>query len=115
MEVGHAYPVWPQPRMIENAVNEQTAAIAYVNSYHCALRGNVSIEEVLRIARKHAVPVIVDSASLLPPVSNLTKFVDLGVDLSIFSGGKGISGPNDTGIVLGAGHQAQPLRPAAML
>ena len=60
---------------------------------------------MLWIARKHAVSVIVESASLLPPVSNLTKFVDLGVDLSIFSGGKGICGPNDTGIVLGAGRR----------
>jgi L-seryl-tRNA(Ser) seleniumtransferase len=109
VEVGHAYPVWPQPQMIENAVNEKTAALAYVNSYHCAPRGNVSIEEVQRIARKHEIPVIVDSASLLPPVSNLTKFVDLGIDLSIFSGGKGIRGPNDTGIVLGAGRRGKEL------
>lgn len=115
VEVGHAYPVWPQPQMIENAVSEQTAAIAYVNSYHCAPRGNVGIEEVLRIARKHAIPVIVDSASLLPPVSNLTKFVDLGVDLSIFSGGKGICGPNDTGIVLGAGRRGKELIEAVKL
>ena len=115
VEVGHAYPVWPQPHMIEYAVNDKTAALAYVNSYHCSPRGNVSIEDVLRIARKHELPVIVDSASLLPPVCNLKKFVDLGVDLSIFSGGKGICGPNDTGIILGAGSRGKELIEAVKL
>jgi L-seryl-tRNA(Ser) seleniumtransferase len=47
------------------------------------------------------VPVIVDAASMLPPRENLTKFLKMGADLVSFSGGKGIRGPQSTGIVAG--------------
>jgi seryl-tRNA(Sec) selenium transferase len=47
------------------------------------------------------VPVIVDAASMLPPRENLTKFLRLGADLVSFSGGKGIRGPQSTGILAG--------------
>jgi len=47
------------------------------------------------------VPVIVDAAAELPPVENLRKFIKMGADLVIFSGGKAIGGPNATGILCG--------------
>jgi L-seryl-tRNA(Ser) seleniumtransferase len=47
------------------------------------------------------VPVIVDAASMLPPRENLTKFLRAGADLVSFSGGKGIRGPQSTGILAG--------------
>jgi len=47
------------------------------------------------------VPVIVDAASMLPPRENLTRFLRLGADLVSFSGGKGIRGPQSTGILAG--------------
>src|SRR5438874_577968 len=59
------------------------------------------LEDVLAIAHKRGVPVIVDAASMLPPRENLTKFVRLGADLVSFSGGKGIRGPQSTGILAG--------------
>ncbi|MDA4113104.1 MAG: hypothetical protein OK474_03570, partial [Thaumarchaeota archaeon] len=37
----------------------------------------------------------------LPPLENLTKFLKMGSDIVIFSGGKDIAGPNDTGLILG--------------
>ena len=46
-------------------------------------------------------PVIVDAASMLPPRENLTRFLRLGADLVSFSGGKGIRGPQSTGILAG--------------
>src|SRR5207253_9428870 len=46
-------------------------------------------------------PVSVDAASMLPPRDNLTKFLRLGADLVSFSGGKGIRGPQSTGILAG--------------
>src|SRR5262249_11299584 len=48
------------------------------------------------------VPVIVDAAAQIPPVENLWRFTrDLGADVVIFSGGKGLRGPQPTGLVLG--------------
>src|SRR5207247_1067974 len=41
------------------------------------------------------------AASMLPPRENLTKFLRLGADLVSFSGGKGIRGPQSTGILAG--------------
>ena len=38
---------------------------------------------------------------MLPPRENLTKFLRLGADLVSFSGGKGIRGPQSTGILAG--------------
>jgi L-seryl-tRNA(Ser) seleniumtransferase len=45
---------------------------------------------------------VVDAAAQIPPVSNLWHFTkELGADLAIFSGGKGIRGPQNSGLVLG--------------
>jgi L-seryl-tRNA(Ser) seleniumtransferase len=66
---------------------------------------------VCRIAHQHGIPVIVDAASVLPPRDNLFKYLRLGADLVNFSGGKGIRGPQSTGILAGR----QDLMRAAML
>ena len=46
-------------------------------------------------------PVIVDAAAMLPPAENLTRYVDMGADMVSFSGGKGVLGPQSTGILAG--------------
>jgi L-seryl-tRNA(Ser) seleniumtransferase len=61
----------------------------------------VSLEEVCQIAHRHDVPVIVDAASMLPPRENLRRYLRQGADLVNFSGGKGIRGPQSTGILAG--------------
>jgi len=45
--------------------------------------------------------LIVDAAAELPPRRNFTQPLEKGVDLLIFSEGKGIYGPQATGLVLG--------------
>lgn len=101
VEVGYlGYPgqgiVWPW--QIEAAINEKTVAIAYTVG---SARGAVSLEDVVHIGQKYRVPVIVDAAASLPPVSNLTHLITLGPDLMAFSGGKAIGGPQATGILIG--------------
>jgi D-glucosaminate-6-phosphate ammonia-lyase len=90
-----------QPFELEDAITERTAAIAYLVSPFTSPPGILSLEETIAIAHRRGVPVIVDAASMLPPRANLTKFLRLGADLVSFSGGKGIRGPQSTGILAG--------------
>ena len=85
-------------RDIEEAINGKTAAISHF--VHAEVTG-LSLEEVLRIGKEKEVPIIVDAAAELPPVKNLRRFVEMGSDLVIFSGGKGIRGPQTSGILCG--------------
>jgi L-seryl-tRNA(Ser) seleniumtransferase len=50
---------------------------------------------------KHGVPCFNDAAADVPPISNLWNYTQLGFDLVTFSGGKGIRGPQCTGLLLG--------------
>lgn len=60
------------------------------------------LKRVVEIAHAAGVPVIVDAAAQIPPISNLWKFTNEdGADLAIFSGGKGLRGPQPSGLCLG--------------
>jgi len=58
-------------------------------------------DELIAIGKDKGVPVLVDMASDLPPASNLTRWVKAGADLVVVSGGKGLRGPQSTGILAG--------------
>lgn len=88
------------PDEIEAAITEKTAAIAYLAESE-GIRGSIPLKQMIGIAKAVGVPIIVDAAAELPPVSNLHKFTDMGADLVIFSGGKDIRGPQDSGLILG--------------
>ena len=90
-----------QPFELDDAITERTAAVAYLISPFTRPPGILSLEQVIEIAHRRGVPVIVDAASMLPPRENLTKFLRLGADLVSFSGGKGIRGPQSTGFLIG--------------
>jgi L-seryl-tRNA(Ser) seleniumtransferase len=48
------------------------------------------------------IPIIVDAADQVPPVSNLWHYTEeKGAALAIFSGGKGLCGPGSSGLVVG--------------
>jgi L-seryl-tRNA(Ser) seleniumtransferase len=82
---------------IETAITEKTVAIAYA-----AREGaHPPLEEVVEIGHKYSLPVVVDAAAQVPPVSNLYRFIDTGADVVCFSGGKGIRGPQASGILCG--------------
>ena len=84
----------------EAAINERTAAIFYFYNIS-RMAGQVPLEEGIAIARRHGIPLIVDAAAQLPPVENLWHFTQMGADLAIFSGGKGLCGPQSSGLVVG--------------
>ena len=89
-----------QPWELEAAINENTAAVAYLFSGFLTRRA-IPLEQVVETAHARGVPVIVDAASYLPPRANLRRFIDAGADMVQFSGGKAIRGPQGTGILAG--------------
>lgn len=84
---------------IEAAINEQTAMLLFLNKGEN--KGQVKMAEFVEIGRKYGVPTFNDAAADVPPVENLTKYLDMGFDLVAFSGGKGIRGPQSAGLLLG--------------
>ena len=61
-------------------------------------------EEWLRVAHDHNIPCHIDAAADMPPISNLWKYTGMGFDLVAFSGGKGMRGPQNAGLLLGKKH-----------
>jgi D-glucosaminate-6-phosphate ammonia-lyase len=82
-------------------LGEGCAAVAFFAGSHLQ-RGTVPLERVIELAHGAGVPVVVDAAAQLPPPDNLWRFTEMGADLVVFSGGKGLCGPQSTGLVLGA-------------
>lgn len=86
-----------EPWEYADAIGDDTVAVAYVYKAY----GTPPLAEVCNVAHDHDVPVIVDAAAEVPPVDNFRRFIDQGADLVVFSGGKGIRGPQTTGILAG--------------
>jgi L-seryl-tRNA(Ser) seleniumtransferase len=82
---------------IEAAMSDRTVAVAYFATPDSA----PPLEEVAALCQQRGVPLIVDAAAQLPPAANLRRFVAAGAALVTFSGGKGLRGPQSTGIVAG--------------
>ena len=59
------------------------------------------IEAILKITKPAGVPVLLDDAGGIPPFENFTRYAKMGIDLFCFSGGKGLSGPQCAGVLLG--------------
>jgi L-seryl-tRNA(Ser) seleniumtransferase len=85
---------------IRAAIGDRTAALLYTYAYGPA-RGGLGAPAVAEIAHDAGLPLIVDGAAMLPPKSNLTRYISEGADLVTFSGGKYIGGPQSTGLLAG--------------
>jgi len=81
----------------EQAFNERTVMAHFFN----AGTGKIGREDWVRVAHKHGVPCFNDAAADVPPISNLWNYTQMGFDLVTFSGGKGLRGPQCTGLLLG--------------
>ena len=92
--------LFTHPWQLEGAINERTAAVAYLFAPFSSNRV-LPLESVCEIAHARGVPVIVDAASMLPPRANLYRYLRAGADMVVYSGGKGIRGPQGSGILVG--------------
>jgi seryl-tRNA(Sec) selenium transferase len=79
---------------VRGAINQNTAMI-YTTSLGSTL------EKVIAIAKDAKVPLLLDDAAGIPPIENLKLYAKMGADMYTFSGGKGLAGPQCSGLLLG--------------
>lgn len=79
---------------LANAISETTAMI-YTTDLGDKLQRD------LAIAKAKNVPMLLDDAAGIPPVDNAKLYAKMGIDLYCFSGGKGLCGPQCSGLLLG--------------
>jgi L-seryl-tRNA(Ser) seleniumtransferase len=84
---------------VDKAVNEKTAMMIFYNNNNPV--GQIRDEQFVQLGRKHGVPTFNDAAADVPPVDNLWKYTKMGFDLVAISGGKGMRGPQSSGLLLG--------------
>jgi L-seryl-tRNA(Ser) seleniumtransferase len=83
---------------LQEAMTPQTAAVFTTPPRE----GMIPLDEIVRIAHESGAGVIVDIAWALPPKEHLWKFTrEAGADVAIVSGGKGLRGPQASGLILG--------------
>lgn len=80
------------------AINERTAMI-FVTGGILDSDESLALEDMVRIGKKHGIPVLVDAAMEGFDCPNF--YIKAGVDLVAYSGGKSLEGPQPTGILLG--------------
>jgi L-seryl-tRNA(Ser) seleniumtransferase len=84
---------------LEAAINDKTAMLFFLNL--ADPKGQIKKPEFVEIAKKAGIPSLIDAAADVPPAENLTSFLKMGFDLVAFSGGKGLRGPQCSGLLLG--------------
>lgn len=84
---------------LERAIGPRTAMLFFVHIYEP--KGKISRAEFLAAGKKAGVPVFNDAAAELPPHRNLWTIPREGFDLVAFSGGKGLRGPQSSGLLVG--------------
>src|ERR1700675_4077439 len=82
------------PEELTNAINENTAMI-YTTDLGEKLQREVGI------AKNNKIPLLLDAAAGIPPADNAKLYARMGIDLYCFSGGKGLCGPQCSGLLLG--------------
>jgi L-seryl-tRNA(Ser) seleniumtransferase len=79
---------------LKAALNDNTAMV------YTTKRGE-DLEKAIPITKAAKVPILVDWAAGIPPIENLGLPWKMGADLYTFSGGKGMCGPQCSGLLLG--------------
>jgi L-seryl-tRNA(Ser) seleniumtransferase len=99
----------PEPAELRAALGDRTAAVVYFAGAHFE-RDALPLATVIEVASERGVPVIVDGAAQIPPISNLRSYTRMGAALAIFSGGKGLRGPQSSGLVVGRADLIEAVR-----
>ena len=81
------------------AINERTAMLLFNNTNDPD--GQIKVAEFAELGKKHGVPTFDDCAADVPPAAHLSEYLNMGFDLVTISGGKGVRGPQNAGLLLG--------------
>jgi uncharacterized pyridoxal phosphate-dependent enzyme len=84
---------------LRKAVNPQTAMLHFSNFANAS--GQIKVDEWAKLGKELNIPTFIDAAADTPPVSHLWDYANIGYDLSAFSGGKAIRGPQCAGLLIG--------------
>ena len=87
------------PEELETAINNKTAMLFFVHIFES--KGKINRNHFIGAGKRHDIPVFNDAAAELPPATNLSAIVGEGFDLVGFSGGKGMRGPQASGLLVG--------------
>jgi len=79
---------------LQNALNANSAMI-----YTTDIGEDLAQE--ITIAKGARGPLLLDDAAGIPPIDNIKLYAKMGTDLYTFSGGKGLMGPQCSGLLLG--------------
>jgi uncharacterized pyridoxal phosphate-dependent enzyme len=82
---------------LEALIGPRTAMLTFLGE--AAASGPIPLRRLVEIGRRHGVPVVVDAAAERPDLPN--RYLLDGADAVIYSGGKCLRGPQDSGLVLG--------------
>jgi L-seryl-tRNA(Ser) seleniumtransferase len=82
---------------LESAFNERTAMMEFAYGESCP----VKLEDAIAACKRRGVPFMLDGAAECPPFERLKMLASLGPDLFCVSGGKGLMGPQCSGILFG--------------
>jgi L-seryl-tRNA(Ser) seleniumtransferase len=84
---------------LDAAIGGRTAMMFFLNK--AEPDGRIKRDEWIAVARKHGVVSFNDAAADVPPREHLSLYFRQGFDLVAFSGGKGLRGPQCSGLLLG--------------
>lgn len=84
---------------MESAISEKTAMMLFLN--YADPKGQIQRREFVEVGKKYQVPTFNDAAADVPPSDRFYEYTEMGFDLVTFSGGKGIRGPQSSGLLLG--------------
>ncbi len=87
--------------VIAKTVDDLQAAITPQTAMVYTTWRDDRLQSTLKITKAAGVPLLLDDAAGIPPFENFTRYAKIGVDLYCFSGGKGLCGPQCSGLLLG--------------
>jgi uncharacterized pyridoxal phosphate-dependent enzyme len=92
--------VWVESQAeLDRAINPKTAMMFFLNRYEPL--GQIKRQDWIRVGKERSIPLFNDAAADIPPVNRLSQYVHEGFDLVAFSGGKGLRGPQASGLLVG--------------
>ena len=86
------------PEELDHAMNPKTAMI-YLSAGGATQSGPLSLEAVVKMAKPHDIPILVDAAAEILTIPNV--HLQKGATVVAYSGGKAICGPQCAGLLLG--------------